>query len=402
MSVKVRKYVKNVDHRPDCAKLRTCGCPRVHDGWEYYVKVRFASGQVVTEKRRVPLDNCTRAKAERYAQEREAELYRAGPAAKEAKKIIPTLREFAPRYLEEYCRANRQKPGTIIQKQNNLRTHLYPRFGEKRLDQVNDPEIQKLKAALADRNPKTVNNVLSTLSTLLKSAVEWNVIDRPPCTIHHLRVTQSPAPFYEPHEYEQLVRAARALDPRIELMVLLAGDAGLRLGEVIALEQTDLDFARSIIHVRRSEWEGYVTLPKSGRVRQVDLPARLKAALKANRHLRSERVLTRMDGPGGVTQVLLAKWMKRALRRAGMKVTNGGLHILRHTYCSRLAMLGVPALAIKELAGHQSLTTTMRYMHLSPSARSEAVRRLDEDVARFGDRMATARGSSDSPGPSGT
>ncbi len=55
--------------------------------------------------------------------------------------------------------------------------------------------------------------------------------------------------------------------------------------------------------------------------------------------------------------------MQRALATTGLKVT-GGLHILRHTFCSRLAMAGAPALAIKELAGHTSLTTTMRYMHL--------------------------------------
>jgi site-specific recombinase XerD len=81
-------------------------------------------------------------------------------------------------------------------------------------------------------------------------------------------------------------------------------------------------------------------------VRQVDVPAR-------------------RDEYEKVTGVLLAKWMRRAQRRAGLEVT-GGLHILRHTSCSRLAMAGAPALAIKELAGHTSLTTTMRYMHLSP------------------------------------
>lgn len=40
-----------------------------------------------------------------------------------------------------------------------------------------------------------------------------------------------------------------------------------------------------------------------------------------------------------VTQVLLAKWMCRAQRKAGLKAT-GGIYILRHTFCSRLAMAG--------------------------------------------------------------
>ncbi|MBV9947788.1 MAG: tyrosine-type recombinase/integrase [Myxococcales bacterium] len=53
------------------------------------------------------------------------------------------------------------------------------------------------------------------------------------------------------------------------------------------------------------------------------------------------------------------------------------LHVLRHTFCSRLAMKGAPAKAIQELAGHQSLGTTLRYMHLSPAARESAIRLLD-------------------------
>jgi integrase len=58
----------------------------------------------------------------------------------------------------------------------------------------------------------------------------------------------------------------------------------------------------------------------------------------------------------------------------------GGLHILRHTFCSRLAMAGAPALAIKELTGHTSFATTMRYMHPSPSAKSAAIEPLNAEV----------------------
>lgn len=54
----------------------------------------------------------------------------------------------------------------------------------------------------------------------------------------------------------------------------------------------------------------------------------------------------------------------------------GGIHRLRHTFCSHLAMAGVPAMAIKELAGHADLATTQRYMHLSPKDRSSAVAAL--------------------------
>jgi site-specific recombinase XerD len=156
-----------------------------------------------------------------------------------------------------------------------------------------------------------------------------------------------------------------------------------------------VDFTRNVIHVRRSEWEGHVTLPKGGRARQVNMTARLEDALRKQRHLRSERILWRADGHEKVTQVLLAKWMSRIQRLAGLKVT-GGIHILRHTFCSRLAMAGAPAKAVQELAGHLHLSTTQRYMHLSPAAKSAAIRMLEtqEKGARNGDGLETRKAAS--------
>jgi integrase len=51
------------------------------------------------------------------------------------------------------------------------------------------------------------------------------------------------------------------------------------------------------------------------------------------------------------------------------------LHDLRHTFASRLAMAGVDILTIKELLGHKTLATTLRYSHLSPGHQRDAVER---------------------------
>jgi site-specific recombinase XerD len=58
--------------------------------------------------------------------------------------------------------------------------------------------------------------------------------------------------------------------------------------------------------------------------------------------------------------------MGRIEDAAGLR-GSGKLHILRHTYCSHLAMAGVPVMEIQKLAGHANLTTTLGYMHLAPS-----------------------------------
>jgi site-specific recombinase XerD len=117
-------------------------------------------------------------------------------------------------------------------------------------------------------------------------------------------------------------------------------------------------------------------------------------ALWDYRHLRGEHVLFGNDGRP-VTSCFLRGLLEAAQKRAGLRAT-GGLHILRHTFCSHLAMRGAPAKAIQELAGHADLTTTMRYMHLSPAARQDAINLLNRRDERpvLGDIVET--GSDDS------
>ena len=104
------------------------------------------------------------------------------PPDSTSKKEVPTLQEFAPRFVDGHARANRQKPSGIASKNAILRLYLIPAFGRKRLDAIKSEDVQRLKAQLEIKSPKTVNNVLAVLSMLLKKAVEWDVIERMPCT----------------------------------------------------------------------------------------------------------------------------------------------------------------------------------------------------------------------------
>src|SRR5207253_2838217 len=161
-------------------------------------------------------------------------------------------------YIEEYAKADRLKPRTIKEKERVIEHDLKPRLGAKRLDDITAADVQKLKADLSNKSPKTVNNVLNVLSTMLKRAVEWQILEKLPVIVKLVRIDRVGEPqFYEPHEYERLVDGAASIDPRIHLFVLLGGDAGLRCGEIIALEQTDVDLKRGLLTIRQSESEGH-------------------------------------------------------------------------------------------------------------------------------------------------
>ena len=341
--------------------------------WETDVHVTLPNGRKHRDRRRLKVSS--KSAALRWGRARELKLLVEGLPKR--KKEVPILEEFAPRFLDGHARANRQKPSSIAAKEMILRVHLIPRFGSRRLDAITNESVQRLKHTLRGKAPKTVNNVLTVLNGLLKTAVEWEVIEQIPCTIRLLRVPKTSASFHDFDDFERLVDTARETDWQTHLIVLLGGEAGLRCGEMLALEWADVDLTTRQLCVRRSDWEGHITVPKGGRQRHVPLTIRLAGALREHRHLSSPRVLCQQDG-SPLTRKTVQSWMRRVTRRAG--IANSGVHVLKHTFCSHLAMRGAPARAIQELAGHQDLSTTQRYMHLSPAAMEGAIRLLDQPV----------------------
>ncbi len=350
MSVKVRPF--------------RCG------GWEVDIRLILPNGQPLRERKKAPVTS--RTAATRWGKARERELILKGAPA--VKKEVPRLEQFVGRFMDGYARANRLKPSGIASKESVFRCHLVPVLGSKKLDVITTEDVQRLKQRLEKKSPKTVNNILSVLSILLKTAVAWDVVDRMPCTIRLLPVPKDSAAFYDFDQYERLVAAAKRADLRAYVLVLLGGEAGLRCGEMMALQWTDVDLTKRQLCIQRSDWKGHVTTTKGGRLRYVPLTVRLAEALRDHRHLRSPRVLCQTGGLP-LTQKIVQDLVRGAERRAGLE--QQGVHILRHTFCSHLAMRGAPARAIQELAGHADLGTTQRYMHLSPAALESAIRLLD-------------------------
>jgi hypothetical protein len=140
--------------------------------WMTDIVFQHADGREQRVRKVAPVQ--TRRGAEEYERQLRASLL--APPPPRAPKEVPTLSEFVTRYMEGHVKANRLKASTIAGKQSIFENHLIPRLGQRRLDQVTDEDIQQLKAALSDRSRKTVNNVLTVLSNVLRVAVKWKLI----------------------------------------------------------------------------------------------------------------------------------------------------------------------------------------------------------------------------------
>ena len=221
-------------------------------GWEVDIRVVLPDGTERRERKKAPC--ASRSGATRWGQAREREILVSRPT--KPRKEVPTLEAFAERFLDGQARANRQKPSAIASKERILRVHLIPRLGSRRLDAITNEHVQRLKRALSVKAPKTVNNVLSVLNTMLKTAAEWDVIEYLPCTIRLLPVPKTSAAFHDFDAFESLVSVAREMAWQAHLVVLLGGEAVLRCGEMKALEWSDVDLSKRQLCVQRSDWEG--------------------------------------------------------------------------------------------------------------------------------------------------
>lgn len=352
----------------------------------------LVEGQEVRRRWKSP--HTSRTATERWAREK-ARAFLTGRAARE-KEPAPAFAEFAARFVGDHIRTCKLRPSTAEHMHTVLKQHLIPMLGDVRVDQVSDDHIIKIKSLSLAAG--TINHILQLLSQILKHAVSKGLVTRLP-VIKSLKNGGGRARFYSPEDYGTLVRAAAESDPRALVLVLLAGDAGMRIGEVIALDWARVDFGANKVHVEVTDWNGQVGPTKGGKPRSVPMTPRLRAALRDLEAQREQgvngRVLTRSKGrfgeEGEPTTYSSARAMLTAAHaRADVKAL--GAHALRHTFCSHLAMAGAPVTAIRDLAGHTSVAITQRYMHLAPAGLMSAIDLLASVHATAGATSALEKG----------
>ncbi len=300
--------------------------------WKVAIYFRWPeTGRPYRERRFVPRDVTARSGALRWGQGRAADVLAKGEAAETHARMeppsapVPTLREFAPRWIEGHAEALRQKRSGIAGKKAVLRRHLIPALGDLRLDQISTERVAKLSAGFTAYSRKTLVNILATLSKLLRTAVDWDILPAMPCKIRVPKAARTPPAFYEQDTMRRLIDAAAATDTRTHALVLLGLHAGLRRSELLGLEWEDISTTRRQLVVRRAVISKFVDTPKSGHGRVIDLSSELTAAL--GRHLASSpdktgRVFRQESGRPALAQHLYT-WMAVAQERAGIPKQKG-------------------------------------------------------------------------------
>lgn len=332
--------------------------------WRYRKRLRLLDGS----RRRIFGTPVTNTKAAAEAAEARHIFRLLNPCAiQPTAKEVPTVRGYHETYL---AAAAAHKPSTRASKAQIFSAYVLPELGDIPLDLVRQEDVDALVGALLEgRSRKTVNNILAELAGLMRYAARNGVISAADlrCFIEGDDVELVAVS----HENVEALLAATD-DPRYRAAILLACDAGLRVGEIRALQWGDVnEIGREIAVVRSVDPRNNETTTKSRKHRRVPLSDRLWSALRViDRHT---YVVTRQRDGRRISYWAVRDALVDTYDRANLTRPPKPWHCLRHTFGSELAARGVPLTVIRDLMGHESIATTLRYVHVDAEAKRSAI-----------------------------
>ncbi len=319
-----------------------------------------------------------------------------GAASREAK--AHNLNEYLKHVYSPWTETHHRDGAATIKR---IRCNFASEHGKKKLSEITPWSIEKWRSQRlkGGTRPATINRDISDLKACLSRAVDWGFIKENPLgSVKPLKMDRAPKVRYLDEDEEHHLRVAldfredvirqerdsanawreeRGYDVLPDLcavffadhlkpMVILSLNTGLRRGELFNLEWPDIDIDRALLTIQGKG-------AKSGETRHIPLNEEAIDVLKAWRSQSAGDCLVFPGKNGARFSSVNSSW--RALIKEA-KIQKFRWHDMRHHFASRLVMLGVDLNMVRELLGHSDIKMTLRYAHLAPQVKAEAVAKL--------------------------
>ena len=272
--------------------------------------------------------------------------------------------------------------GTIEAYRLDIERGLIPflyRQGKSEIEEVTKADIRAYLDYLAtDRvnSNATRARKLAAIKSFFNYLVENEGLEvNPAATIRSPRIPEKEPVYLSDEESIHLLTTIdREAKPRVRerdmAIVVLFLHTGLRVSELAKVELINVDLDRGQIKItRKGGKEQYLHLNGETVSTLARYLARRPQALNGS-------IFVGTNG-SNLTRSYVYGLIRRYMKLAGINKGKHGPHLLRHTFCTRLHQKGVGPFTIKDLAGHKSLNTTMRYVKIENKEQAEAIDRLE-------------------------
>lgn len=260
--------------------------------------------------------------------------------------------------------------------------HIQPRFGQQYILALSELDIENFKLELLSRGGRlgtglkaaTVAKILSDFKRIVSRAFKWNLVEgkNPLAGVTVKNAFVKRERYLTHKEADQILDGLSLVSCKLYHIAKIALYTGLRLNEILNLRGNDINISQGIMRVRDGKaGERTAYIPKN-------LEKELKNLIPSDN---SAFLFTGSKGQrlsSNVTSNAFAKFIEDTGLNGSTVDSEHKIvfHTFRHTFCSWLAIEGVPLFTIAKLAGHKTISMTERYAKLSPAIQREALEHL--------------------------
>lgn len=358
-----------------------------------------------------------------------------------------TLKDFITRWTSEKAQQELQ-PGTLEKYQAVIDSFILPALGHLKLSEIKPHTVNAFFVSLTkdgsrhDGKPGgyskgTINKVSNVLSSILRTAVEWEAIERNPCDAVRVKAEDSAEKikFFTPQQAAAFLdyiskpytirtkghtrtddtgkqyivgdyTSTKELPTQLKVLFTLAIYSGLRKGEILALTWDDVDFENNTVAVTKAAavvgGQQIVKVPKTrNSYRLISIPRSItqqlqqwkleqtRYRLKVGAYWQGDNwIFTQDDGrmmsyytPYSALQDILTHY--NADKAEADKLPMIPFHGLRHTKATLQIAAGTDVRTVSAILGHRETSTTMNiYSHSLQTAEQEAAANMERLLAK--------------------
>lgn len=302
-------------------------------------------------------------------------------------------KDWLHEWLELYEKES-VKPRTYKQYEDIINKRLIPTLGDYEMENLTPIVLQRYIVELSQKGntksgkglaPNSVNGIILILHSSLSMAyvlgltneIHVDKIKRP-------KTSEKPIESFTKDEQKKIEQAVLS-DKRDKLFgIIICLYTGLRIGELLALEWSDIDFSKAELSVKKTCYDGkdengnyrrFTGTPKTeSSKRTIPIPKQLIPHLKEIKKRSASKYVI-----GNGNKVITVRSYQRSfeLLLKKQKISHHGFHALRHTFATRAIECGMDVKSLSEILGHKNPTITLkRYVHSFMEHKREYMNRL--------------------------
>lgn len=271
--------------------------------------------------------------------------------------------------------------------------HIVPKLGSMEMNEITLIEMQRLVSDLLREGnkstgkglaPSTVNTVITVLQSSFRIAQNiGEIADNIAYKIKRPKKDETRVECFSNLEQKRIEQFVMEYGKPKMFGILICLYTGIRIGELLALEWSDVDFEKGLLFVNKSSRDNksgkggkrIVDSPKTKTSRRViPIPKQLIPLLKKHRH-KTNAIWIVSDKGRPVSTRSYQRSFELLLKNAG--VERRGFHSLRHTFATRAIECGVDVKTLSEILGHKNATVTLNlYVHSLLEHKKEMMNRI--------------------------